>query len=68
MDRSTIFETDENVFVLFHDHAEDRSTEGIPLLLSDLSPLELLEHVVVFVGELFVHNSIDIQVRTRTGQ
>ena len=55
MDSSTIFETDENVFVLLHDHAEDGSAEGIPLLLGDLFPLELLEHCVVLIGELFIH-------------
>lgn len=42
--------------MLFHNHAKDRSTEGIPLLLGDLSPLELLEHVIVFIGEFLIHN------------
>ena len=68
MDRSTILETYENVFVLLHDHAEDRSTEGTPLLLGDLFPLELLEHVIVFVGEFLIHNSDNLPESLRTGQ
>ena len=68
VDSSTIFETDENVFVLLHDHAEDRSAEGIPLLLGDLSTLELLEHGIVLIGELFIHYREDCRRSWRTGQ
>ena len=67
-DRSTVLETNENVFVLLHDHAEDRSTEGNPLLLGDLFPLELLEHVIVFFDEFLIHNSDNLLENLKTGQ
>ena len=68
VDSSTIFETDENVFVLLHDHAEDRSAKGIPLLLGDLFPLDLLEHGVVLIGEFFIHYREDCRRSWRTDQ
>jgi hypothetical protein len=68
VDSSTIFETDENVFVLFHDQFKDRRAEGEPLLLSDLFPLELLDHCVVLIDDVFIHYREDIRGFGWTGQ
>ncbi len=67
-DRSTVFESDENVLVLFHDFLKDQCTVGEPLLLCDLSPLELLEHGVVLIDGCGAHYREEYRDCRRTSQ
>lgn len=68
MDRSTILESDEDVFVLIHDLPKELQAEIVPLLLSDLIVLQLPEIVVVAGDRLFVHYKEEYQRTWRTGQ